>query len=266
MSALKKKIGRLIPYPVIENARKVINIGPRRCPVCRAHVRHYIDNGYGFDVLEKLQVVGGLTRPADRCPVCHSTARERLIWFWLTQKGAGFRFADNPRIAHFAPEKGLTRCLQDATSHYTAYDFEPARYRHLSGVKQADLSKLAIEDESVDLLLCNHVIEHVPDVPLALSEILRVLAPGATAILQVPIALNLEKSIELGLDSTPEERIRVVGQDDHLRLFNQADYTAALEKAGFALEQYRAFDDDAAAATRWQLDPFETLFVCRKPR
>lgn len=263
---MKKKIGRMIPYPLIEAARKVIHMGPRQCPVCQHHVRFFADSGYGFEVLERLQVVGGLRRGGDACPVCHSTSRERLIWFWLQQKGRGFRFANDIAIAHFAPEKGLTKRLQSASpANYTPYDFAPARYRHLDNVQQADLGGLTIPEASVDLLMCNHVLEHVPDVPLAMSEIIRVLKPGGTAILQVPIALKLDATIELGLASTPEDRIRLLGQDDHLRLFTQDGYVSHLQQAGFAVELYEAFEDDGQAATDWRLDPFETLFICRKP-
>ncbi|QDH33870.1 class I SAM-dependent methyltransferase [Porphyrobacter sp. YT40] len=259
----KKKIGRMIPYPVIENGRKVINIGPHRCQVCQSPVRRFRDTGYGFEVLERLQVVGGLRRFADQCPVCHSSSRERLIWFWLSQADKGFRFARDITIAHFAPEKGLTRRISEAApKNYTAYDFEPSRYRHIDTVEQADLSALPMADDSVDLLICNHVLEHVPDVDLALAQIRRVLKPGGTAILQVPLALKLEQSIELPLDSTGEERIRIVGQDDHLRLFTPADYLAALERAGFTVERYDAFEDDDAAATAWMIDPFELLYLC----
>lgn len=261
----KKKIGRLIPYPIIENGRKVINLGTHRCHVCGAGIRRLKDTGYGFEVLERLQVVGGLRRLADQCPICHSSSRERLIWFWLSRAGQGFRFDKNATIAHLAPEKGLTRAIRGAApENYTAYDFEPSRYRHLKHVEHADLSNLPMAQDSVDLFVCNHVLEHVPDVALALSEIRRVLKPGGTAILQVPIAMKLAKTIELELDSTGADRIRLVGQDDHLRLFNQADYVSTLEKAGFDVELYDAFEDDDGLATQWLLDPFEKLHLCRK--
>lgn len=263
--SVKKKIGRMIPYPAIEAGRKVIHAGFEKCAVCEGHVRHFTDFGYGFEVLERLQVVGGLRRAADVCPVCHSSSRERLIWFWLTAKGTGFHLSGSSRIAHFAPEKGLSRkLLEAAPANYAAYDIEPQRYRHLERVAYADLCKLGMADGSIDLLICNHVLEHVPDVATALSEIYRVMAAGGVAILQVPIALRIDQTIELGLDSTAEERVRLLGQDDHLRLFSHAGYLAALASAGFAVEEYRAFEDDGEAATRWRIDPFEVLFVCRK--
>ncbi len=261
----RKKIGRMIPYPVIESGRRAIHIGPMRCHVCKAPVRRLRDTGYGFEVLERLQVVGGLRRYGDQCPVCHSSSRERLIWFWLSQAGSGFRFARDITIAHLAPEKGLTRQISSAAPvNYTAYDFEPSRYRHIDRVERADLSGLPMADDSVDLFVCNHVLEHVPDVPLALSEIHRVLRPGGTAILQVPIALKMAKSIELPLSSTPEDRIRLLGQDDHLRLYTADDYLATLEQAGFVVERYDAFADQPHLATEWRLDPFELLHLCRK--
>ncbi len=105
---MKKRIGRMIPYPLIEAGRRLIHAGPHRCRVCGGRVRRLGDSGYGFEVLERLQVVGGLKRRGDRCPICHATSRERLVWFWLTEGGAGFRFAPDLRIAHFAPEKGLS--------------------------------------------------------------------------------------------------------------------------------------------------------------
>lgn len=261
----KKKIGRMIPYPVIENGRKIIHAGPHRCKVCRSRVRRLGDTGYGYEVLERLQVVGGLRRFADQCPICHSSSRERLIWFWLTEGGKGLRFERGTRAAHFAPEKGLSsRLLADLAPNYTAYDFEPSRYRHLDHVEQADLTKLGMADNSIDLLICNHVIEHVFDVPKALSEIRRVLSPDGVAILQVPIAMRLEETIEMPLDSSPQERIKRVGQDDHLRLFTQEGYLSALTKAGFAVELFDAFESDSTLATDWMLDPFEKLHLCRK--
>lgn len=84
-NTLKKAIGCLIPYPVIHLGRQVVHFGPSRC------------------------VVGGQMRRADACPICHSTARERLIWFYLSRH----ELANGNRLktAQFAPEKGLSTQL-----------------------------------------------------------------------------------------------------------------------------------------------------------
>lgn len=266
-SNLKKAIGKAIPYPVIQGGRKVIHFGLNRCRVCNSQVRRLRDTGYGYEVLERLQVVGGLRRFADQCPICHSSSRERLVWYWLTQAGKGFRFSEAARIAHFAPEKGLSKAIRKAApANYQAYDFEPARYRHLRDVRQADLTSLSIPCGDVDLLICNHVIEHVIDVEKAMRELFRVLSPGGVAIIQVPIAMKLDETIDLAPDSTHEERIRLLGQDDHLRLFNQAGFVEALQAPGFAVELFDPFESDSSAALDWMLDPFERLHICRKPK
>ncbi|MFA7586641.1 MAG: class I SAM-dependent methyltransferase [Novosphingobium sp.] len=227
-------------------------------------MRRFHDSGYGFAVLERLRVAGGMRRAADRCPVCHSTARERLVWFWLSgADGHGVRVANGARIAHFAPEKGLSRRLRALLGvTYRAFDVEPGRYRHLPLVEFADLSDLPLADASIDLLVCNHVIEHVPDPARGLREIRRVLAPGATAILQVPIALAATATIEAPAEATSAEREALLGQHDHLRLYDRAGYVAALEAAGLRVDCHDAFAQADAAATAWRLDPLEILFVC----
>lgn len=266
--SLKKRIGSVIPYPVIAIGRKVLHFGPRRCEVCGNAVRTRLDSGYGFPVLEQLQVVGGLKRRKDLCPICHSGSRERLIWSYLTKHHAAFTGMAQPIIvAHFAPEKGLSTNLKSRFgSGYTAYDLAPHRYRHMSGIRQQNLEGLTLVDDSVDLLVANHIMEHVYDLPKALSEVRRVLKPKiGLAIMQVPIALKLDAHRDGGQAASPEERIRQFGQDDHVRLFTPASYRAALEQAGFSVEEYDAFGNDAAKATTWELDPFEILLLIRDP-
>ena len=264
--SLKKRVGRLIPYPLIAWGRRLIHAGTDRCQVCGHGVRSRQDAGYGYPSLEELRVVGGMRRNRDRCPICHSTARERLIWYYLTRRhlpwaGAAPDFA----IAHFAPEKGLSAQLAARFGKaYRAYDFAPARYRHLSEVGFQNLEALTLADRSVDLLICNHVLEHVESVPRALAEIRWVLKPGGLAILQVPIALKLEHTREGTGDEDDAARIEQFGQADHLRLFSRQGYLDTLADAGLAVSAFDAFADDAAEATRWAIDPLEDLFLVRR--
>ena len=264
---LKKAIGRILPYPAIEAGRRVLHLGSRRCELCGAGVRAFGPSGYGLPVLEELQVVGGMRRHDDRCPVCHATARERLVWFWISGAGAS---AEKPlgvisQIAHFAPEKGLTKRLRKlCPAGYRAYDIDPARYRHLADVEFADLAQLPVESDSCELVVCNHVLEHVPDMPLALAELYRITAPDGVAILQVPIAHRLAATIEMPPESSPQEREVATGQHDHLRLLTEPDYLAHLRRAGFAVERFDAFAAAPDLAESWRLDPEERLYLCRK--
>lgn len=60
-----------------------------------------------------------------------------------------------------------------------------------------DLSKepLPFEDNSVDLIFSYHTLEHVPDYLFALSEIHRVLKPGAVFLMGVPYVTSTKRNL-----------------------------------------------------------------------
>ncbi len=262
---LRSLVKRAVPYPAIAAARRALWFGfARRCAVCGASVRRMLPQGYGYPVLERLQVVGGMYKADDVCPVCHAGDRDRLVKLYL-DRHVFDRPRDGLRILHMAPEKGLSLWLSALPGvSYVAGDLEPDRYFHLAGVQAMNLLSLPLPDGSVDLLLCNHVMEHIPDDRAAMREVARVLAPQGRAILQTPIALALERSVEGRGDETEAERIARFGQRDHIRIYAEADYVARLEQSGLAVERWRAFEADAEAATALRLNPLETLYVCRR--
>jgi len=94
---------------------------------------------------------------------------------------------------------------------------------------------LPFPDESFDLILCNHVLEHIPDDRLAMRELYRVLAPGGTAVLLVPIDENRADTLEDPAINTPKLRERYYHQRDHLRLYGR-DYAERLQAAGFQVQ------------------------------
>ena len=264
--SFKKRVGSLIPYRLIEVGRRVVHFGPYRCEICAALTRGRLDSGYGYPVLEKLCVVGGMKRRRDRCPVCHSGARERLICFYLGRHHPDLKSGKaDLRIAHFAPEKGLSAWFRaKAPARYAAYDFQPGRYRHMRSVEYQNLEALTLSESSVDLLVCNHVMEHVFNLEAALAEVSRVLKRDGLALMQVPIALRLDETRDGGQNMGAIERIDQFGQDDHVRLFSLEGYIAKLEGAGFEISPYNPFDEEPVAATEAELDPLERLFLIRR--
>ncbi|HET6605956.1 MAG TPA: class I SAM-dependent methyltransferase, partial [Rhodopila sp.] len=138
---------------------------PRECPIC-AHVGAMIG-------------VGRPPRWNARCTQCGSRERHRLLWLWVIRHD-GNRLPGK-RILHFAPEKALRRVLSGNPGYETA-DLAQKGVTH-----QADIARLPMSDGTHDVVIANHVLEHVDDDRRAMRELFRVLKPGGIALLTVPI-------------------------------------------------------------------------------
>ena len=119
-------------------------------------------------------------------PSTLSLERHRLLWLYLNEQ-TDF-FTAPKKVLHFAPEQAFYKLFRKQKNlDYTTTDlFSP-----LADVK-ADICNLPFEDNQYDVILCNHVLEHIPDDTKAMQELYRVLKPGGMAILQIPQDLNRE--------------------------------------------------------------------------
>jgi len=160
------------------------------------------------------------------CPGTLSLERHRLLWLYLDRKTTFL--TDSIRVLHIAPEQVFYKKFK-SFSHwdYTTSDL----HSPLADVK-ADICALPFEDNSYDFILCNHVLEHIPNDLKAMEELYRVLKPGGTAILQVPLEEDRENAFEDDAITDQQERTRIFGQYDHVRVYGQ-DYYSRLEKVGF---------------------------------
>ena len=104
----------------------------------------------------------------------------------------------------------------------------------LADVK-ADICALPFADNSFDLVLCNHVLEHIPADNKAMEELYRIIKKGGTLIAQVPLNENAETTFEDNSITDPVERTKIFGQYDHVRVYGK-DYYTRLEQAGFKAE------------------------------
>jgi SAM-dependent methyltransferase len=235
------------------------------CHVCNNNVRSMLTRGYEFPVLTELDVIGSETLPFDTCPICFSNSRARLLLEYI-QRETSVMSLDSPiSILHIAPEYGIfLRLRTNKAIDYRAVDISPQEYRDAGGVAYCDITAINHSDESFDLVICSHVLEHIPDDRRAMKELFRVLKRGGTAILQVPISASLPSTVEDPLLSDPRERERRFGQHDHVRIYG-ADYTTRLQKCGFLVE---TFDPNSrwgnALVEELRLNPREKLFIGRK--
>jgi predicted SAM-dependent methyltransferase len=163
-------------------------------------------------------------------PSTLSLERHRLLWLYL--KDHTTFFTAPHKVLHFAPEQAFYKRFRKLTNlDYTTTDLNSP----LADVK-ADICDLPFEANSFDFILCNHVLEHIPDDTKAMQEIYRILNPGGTAILQIPQDLNREKTFEDNSITDPAERTKIFGQYDHVRVYGR-DYFDKLRKLGFEVEE-----------------------------
>ncbi len=193
------------------------------------------------------------------CPRCGSLGRQRVDWLFLTERTDLLQA--QKRLLHVAPEGCFERTLASLPNiSYLSADYDSA-----SAMEQMDITEIGHPDESFDVVICNHVLEHVSDDRQAMREILRVLRPGGWAMLQVPLDPGRETTFEDPEITDPKERQRIFGQHDHVRAYGR-DYPQRLESQGFEVT-VDTFIEDLPATTRNELglDAKETIYLCRKP-
>jgi len=199
-----------------------------------------------------------LVRENVLAPGTLSLERHRLFWLYL--KNETTFFSENLKVLHFAPEQAfLKRFKKLKNIEYTTTDLNSP----IADVK-ADICNLPFEDNAFDFIICNHVLEHIPNDTKAMQELYRVLAPNGTAIVQVPYDKNREVTFEDDSITDPKERAKIFGQYDHVRVYGM-DYFEKLASVGFTVE---AVDYTATLSEeeieKYRLPKGELVPVCKK--
>lgn len=163
-------------------------------------------------------------------PSTLSLERHRLLWLYL--KNETDFFSKDLKVLHFAPEQAFySRFKKQKNLDYTTTDLESP----LADVK-ADICNLPFENDAYDVILCNHVLEHIPDDTKAMRELYRILKPGGMAVLQIPQDLSREKTFEDNSITDKKERAKIFGQYDHVRVYGR-DYFDKLRTIGFKVDE-----------------------------
>ncbi|MHC5354950.1 class I SAM-dependent methyltransferase [Myroides sp. LJL115] len=169
------------------------------------------------------------TRANVLSPSTLSLERHRLLWLYLVNE-TDF-FTKKRSVLHFAPEQAFyKRFKKQPNLNYITTDLESP----LADVK-ADICNLPFEDNSFDMILCNHVLEHIPDDTKAMQELYRIMKPGAMGIFQVPQDLDRPTTFVDDSITDPKERTLIFGQYDHVRIYGR-DYFDKLTQIGFKVD------------------------------
>lgn len=218
------------------------------CPLCGRRYRKLLPYGYVT------------SRENALCPHCLSLERHRLLWLYLERETT--LFESLPQLLHIAPEVCLMRHLKphykSSPERYQTADLEsPLADLHF------DIQQIPLADESFDVVICNHLMEHVEDDLRAMRELHRILKRGGWGVLLSPVDLQRATTFEDDSITDPKERTRIFGQYDHRRLYGN-DFADRLREAGFEVE-----DLDYAARltpeerTRYAL-PEDHIYVIHK--
>ena len=226
----------------LQYAKQVLSVlegrFPRHCPIC------------GFEGYFMAKSIPMKTDA--HCPSCKSVGKHRQLWQLIAQRES---ISAESRLLHFAPEDCLSTRLKTMVAEYTTADF----MRNDVDLK-LDIENIDLPSGSIDVVICNHVLEHVQH-HKALSELHRIMAKGGRAFLTIPIVWEWENTYED--ESVLDEGGRELhfGQFDHRRIFGQ-DFVTAVRAAGFEVREHTALGAECVA---YGLLPGEKIFVAHKP-
>jgi predicted SAM-dependent methyltransferase len=162
-------------------------------------------------------------------PSTLSLERHRLLWLYLTNE-TNF-FTSKKKVLHMAPEQCFLTRFRKLNHDYVTADIDSP----IADVT-ADIINLPFNDNSFDVIFCNHVLEHVQDDTKAMKELFRVMKKGGMGIFQVPQDLNRNVTFEDNSITNPKERAKIFGQYDHVRVYGK-DYFDKLRSIGFEVKE-----------------------------
>lgn len=224
----------------------------KECPLCGCRRRKFLPYGY---VTQRENAL---------CPNCLALERHRTLWLWLLRESDIGRGAMAlPRLLHVAPEVALMRKFHKIYAAQPA-DYVTADLESPLADLHFDIQHIPLEDESFDVVICNHIMEHVEDDRLAMREILRIMRKGGWGVILSPVDLQRDKTFEDDTITDEAERTRIFGQYDHRRIYGR-DYAERLREAGF--EVYECDYANLIPAKEKQLYALtdELLYIVRKP-
>jgi SAM-dependent methyltransferase len=257
---IRNPLMRLVPVKYRMAVRKLFKLkknkgNNRYCVICESNLKEFLT--VKFDNL--LDHSPFMDRENAQCPVCGSLERYRLIFIYLKNKTNIFE-PPLKKILHTAPELLLTEKFKsNKYVDYVSSDIDP---RKTGAMLKIDLTNINIADNTFDVIISSHVLEHIMDDKKALSEIFRILKPGGWAVILVPIIS--EKTFISSDIKDEKDRIRLYGKEDHVRGYG-LDFKELLQNTGFKVEVINYTKELSDSEIQYMgLLKEDIIFHCRK--
>lgn len=196
--------------------------------------------------------------PSVACPNCKYEERQRMMHLYITRCDPDF-FTMRGSVLHLAPEYSVANIVQlNPALRYFSTDLSLEILLDKPGLRfRSDVQDLPIRRDEFDIVLCVHVLEHVPDDVRAIGELHRVLKPGGVAYIMVPFDANTEKTFEYN-EPNPELNY-------HVRAYAVSDFKYRLDR--FEWREIKPGDFLSQEETRrFRVPDKEILYRCVKPQ
>lgn len=231
--------------------------GDKLCILCDNKTDVFADAGVDETLFRVHRIIGGGRRTNVVYPHCGSIDRYRWCYYVLAKYTNIFNL--KCKVLHFAPEKVIKEYIQaNIQCDYYPADIDNCQLNHI-----IDVTDIQFKDNTFDYIIINHVMEHVPDEEIAIKELKRVLKPSGKMIMSFPICLDMP-TIEETESLSKNERLRLFGQEDHVRLYGY-DYKERIEKYGFRVTVYRPKDElDKFHIEKYGLIEDDVIMICSK--
>jgi hypothetical protein len=194
------------------------------------------------------------------CPFCYSQPRHRMVWSFFSRRTNLFD-GRSKKMLHVGPEIQFEKALTSVVgAGYITADllYPKAKVR-------MDITKIPFPRDFFDVVLCSHVLEHVPDDRKAMGELARVLKPDGWAVIMVPYFPERGPTFEDFTVTDPAERLKLFGQEDHVRIYGN-DFVERLKESGFEVRVLHSLDFMTPdEITRSGISGFsDHVFLCTK--
>jgi len=271
ISFLEKQVNALINIIEIEYYELLLNIGfsPKySCPVCNKKIfkfksfpKYYLNSLKKNDFIYNINDFETLNIKNNTCPYCLTGDYNRLYAMCLRKELSKLNKKKKYTFIDFAPVQSLSKLIK----HYNSIEYRSADLYMDNVDDKIDITNMEIyKDESVDIFLCSHVLEHVVDDNKAISELYRVLKKDGWGIIMVPIMLSISKVSENKNYKCEKDRWKHYAQGDHVRLYSKNGFIKRLENGGFKIKQLNVEYFGKNNFTKYGISNKSVLYIVSK--